>query len=55
MMTFEVCGSLQVEKAFAMTGKGNANRPLSIVKDGVTTTFMGACPELDSGMEAGPG
>ena len=26
------------------------NRPVSITKDGVTTTFVRACPELDSGM-----
>jgi hypothetical protein len=25
------------------------NRPVSITKAGVTTTFVGACPELDSG------
>ena len=40
-----------------LTGDGRVitwdveNRPISITKDGVTTTFVGACPELDSGME----
>jgi hypothetical protein len=44
-----------------LTGDGRTitwdveNRPISIAKAGVTTSFVGACPELDSGMATATG